>query len=359
MRAAVCHGAGQPLVIESLDLAAPGPGEIQVRVEASAICHSDIAYARGLWGDFPPSVFGHEVAGTVEAVGDGVSHLREGERAVVTLVRTCGTCGHCTQGTAVMCETRFPLDETSPLRTEAGAVIGHGLRTGGFAERVTVHASQAVAVPADLPVASASVIACAVVTGAGAVWNTARLPAGKQVVVIGTGGVGLNSLQAAALADPHRLIAVDIDDEKLAVARRFGAGDVVNATGSDPVEAVRGLTGGRGADFVFVTVGAAQAMSQAFAMLARSGTAVLVGMPADGVTVPIDPNLFTAFDIRVLGSKMGSARIDRDIPRIVEHYRNGGLKLDELISGRYPLERINEAIADAERPQTVRNVILF
>ena len=359
MRAAVCHGAGQPLVIETLDLAAPGRGEVQVRVEASAICHSDITYAKGLWGDFPPTVFGHEVAGTVEAVGAGVSHLKEGDRAVVTLIRTCGACAHCTDGTAVMCETRQPLDEASPLRNGAGNAIGHGLRTGGFAERVTVHASQAVAIPADIPVDSASVIACAVITGMGAVLNTAAMPEGRHVVVIGTGGVGLNSLQAAALRRPKSLTAVDIDDAKLAVAQAFGASDVVNGTAVDVAEAVREITGGHGADYVFVTVGNVRAMTQAFPLLARSGTLVLVGMPPDGVELPVDPNFLAGHDIRLLGSKMGSARIDRDVPQIVSHYRAGRLKLDELISGRFRLEQINEAIADAERPDTVRNVILF
>lgn len=358
-RAAVCRAFGEPLVIETITLAEPGPGEIRVKLAACAICHSDILYMKGAWGGDLPAVFGHEAAGIVEVVGAGVEHVKPGDPVVVTLIRSCGTCWQCADGAQVFCEEVFALDRATPIHDREGTPLMHGLRTGAFAEHVVVHASQAVAIPADVPLDAASLIACGVLTGYGAVVNTAGVAAGESAVVIGCGGVGLNAVQGAALSGCSPIIAVDLAPAKLEAARRFGATVTVEAGREDVAAAVKAATGGRGADWVFVTVGAKSAIEQSFGLMRKNGTSVIVGMPASGVTTSFDPGWFAAFGQRLIGSKMGSARVRIDVPRIVDLYRGGRLKLDELISGRYPLERINEAVAAVERGEALRNVIVF
>jgi S-(hydroxymethyl)glutathione dehydrogenase / alcohol dehydrogenase len=359
VKAAVCREFGAPLAVEHVRLAPPGPGEVKVRVAACAVCHSDITYLEGGWGGAVPAVYGHEAAGVVLEAGPGVEEVVPGEHVVVTLIRSCGACHQCARGRQVLCEGRFRLDEEGPIRAADGSPIHQAMRTGAFAEQVTVHASQVVAIPKDVPLDSASLLACGVITGLGAVLNTAQVPAGADVVVVGTGGVGLNSVQGAALCGARTIVAVDLSDGKLAAARRFGATHAFNPARDDVATAVRALTAGRGAEYVFVTVGAKPAIEQAFGLLARGGAVVVVGMPADGVTTAFDPGSLAAYGQRVLGSKMGSARIRVDVPMLVDLYRQGRLKLDELISGRYPLEEINEAVASARGGEALRNVVVF
>lgn len=359
MKAAVCREFGRPLVIEDIELAAPGPGEVEVKLRACAICHSDITYIDGGWGGDLPAVFGHEAAGVVTAVGDGVETVQPGDHVVVTLIRSCGHCHYCAQGVTVACETEFALDAYSPLSGANGEKLTHGLRTGAFAESVVVHASQVVAIDKSVPLDSASLLACGVLTGFGAVVNTANVRAGDNVVVIGTGGVGLNAVQGAAIAGAGRVIAIDIAESKLEAARTFGATDGLLASTNDLPDKVRGLTNGRGADFVFVTVGAKVAIDSAAALLAPVGAIVLVGMPESGVMAEYDPGTIAALSQRILGSKMGSGRVAVDIPYLVTLYQQGRLKLDELISGRYGLEEINEAIASVKDGSALRNVVVF
>ncbi len=359
MKAAVCRTFGEPLVVEEVDIAEPQAGEIKVKLAACAICHSDILYAEGAWGGELPAVYGHEASGVVEAVGEGVTTLALGDHVVVTLIRSCGHCHYCAQGALVACETSFPLDETSPLTGADGDSLGHGLRTGAFAEYVVVDASQAVVIPKDVPLESASLLACGVITGLGAVVNTAKVRPGSNVVVIGTGGVGLNAVQGASLCGATEIIAVDLADDKLEAARAFGATATINPTKEDVGEAVRAKTGGRGADYVFVTVGAKAAFDQSYGLMGPTGTVVLVGMPATGVMSEIDPGTIAAYSQNILGSKMGSAQIQVDIPNLVTLYKQGRLKLDELITGRYALEEVNEAIDSVKRGDALRNVILF
>ncbi len=359
MKAAVCHGFGQPLTIEDIALADPGHGEIKVKIAACAICHSDIFYADGAWGGTLPAVYGHEAAGHVEAVGPGVQGLSVGDPVVVTLIRACGTCRYCARNEPVQCDTEFPLDRRSPLSLADGSPIVHGLRTGAFAESVVVDDSQAVAIDPAMPMESASLLACGVITGYGAAVNTAEVAPGMSVVVIGTGGVGLNSVQGARIAGADPVIAVDLSDMKLEAARRFGATHTVNPTKEDAAQAIRSLTGGHGADTVIVTVGAKPAFDMAFGLLARGGAAVLVGMPPSGVMTEIDPSDIASANHRILGCKMGSARIAVDIPHLVGLYREGRLLLDELITGRYGLGDINSAIDEVKRGDALRNVILF
>ncbi len=359
IQAAVCREFGAPLVVESLEIGPPQNGEVSVRLAACAICHSDIHAMDGVWGGTLPAVYGHEASGIVAAVGADVTGLEPGDHVVVTLIRACGRCYFCDRGEPYLCEGSFALDRVSRLRDRSGRPVVQGLRTGAFAEQVVVHASQVVRIPREIPLDSASLLACGVITGLGAVTKTAAVPAGSSVIVIGAGGVGLNSIQGAALAGGRPIIALDLVDGKLAAAREFGATHAVNAAAGDVRERVRALTGGRGADFVFVTVGSSRASEQGLTLLRRSGTLVIVGMPATGDRVSLEAGDFAGDGQRILGSKMGSARIEIDIPRLVDLYREGILKLDELITGRYPLEQINEAIASVRTGEALRNVIVF
>lgn len=359
MRAAVCRGFGEPLAVEELELAAPGPDEVRVDIAACAVCHSDVTFADGAWGGTLPAVYGHEAAGRVSEVGPGVTAVAPGDPVVVTLIRSCGRCWACRRGDPVLCAATFPLDERSPLTDAAGAPVGHGLRTAAFAEQVVVHVSQLAAVPKELPLDAASLLACGVITGAGAVLNTARVEPGSTVVVIGIGGVGVNAVQGARIAGAERIVAVDLVEEKLALAGRFGATDTVAAGSTDVAEAVRELTDGRGADYVFASVGAGPVMEQAVGLCRRGGTAVMVGIPGNGVRLDLDGIAIPNDGLRILGSKMGSARLAEDIPRMLGHWERGELLLEELISSRHPLEGINDAFDEVRRGGALRSVVVL
>ncbi len=359
MRAAVCHEFGSPLSVEEVELAPPQAGEVSVRLTACAICHSDVAFIDGWWDGPLPTVYGHEAAGVVTEVGAGVEGLRPGDHTVVTLVRFCGDCFFCARGLPALCETTFALDERSPLRFPDGRAIAQGLRTAAFAEHVTVHASQVVPVPAEIPAASACLLACGVATGFGAVAWTVDVAAGESVVVVGVGGVGVNSVQAAALSGASPVVAVDVSAAKLESARSFGATHTIDPSASDVRAEVLALTGGRGAEWVIVTVGAVPVIEQSLRLARRAGTVVIVGMTADGVTAAFDPGLLAHDNARIVGSKMGSVQPSRDLPALAALYLEGRLKLDELVTREYPLEAINEALDDARRGEAIRNVIVF
>lgn len=359
MKAAVCHEFGKPLAIEELELSSPQSGEVKVKLAACAICHSDIHCVEGAWGGALPAVYGHEASGIVDQVGSEVELIQPGDHVVVTLIRSCGHCYFCARGEPNMCETKFRLDGESRLRDGAGSPVVQGLRTAAFAEYVVVDQSQVVKIPADMPLDSAALLACGVITGLGAVVNTARVPAGSSVVVIGTGGVGLNSIQGASLSGAQPIIAVDLVDSKLEAAVGFGATHTVNPRQQDLPEAVRTWTGGRGADFVFVTVGSGQAITDSLGLLRRAGTLVVVGMPASGVKASIEAVDLADNAQVIIGSKMGSTRLRVDVPKLVELYAQKRLKLDELITKRYSLNQINEAITAVNNAAALRNVIVF
>ena len=359
MRAAVCREFGRPLSVEPVDLAEPRAGEVKVRIAACAICHSDLLFIAGAWGGQLPAVPGHEAAGVVEEVGVGVAQVAPGDQVVVTLLRSCGNCHFCTLGESQFCETKLPLDLRSPLSAPDGSPIRQGLRTGAFAEEVVVHASQVAVIPREVPLASAALLACGVITGVGAVLNTAAMRPGRHVATIGTGGVGLNCVQGAALGSAKINVAIDVSDRKLAAARTFGASHTINPGEVDARDAIRSLTGGRGADYVFVAAGSAAAIEQGATLVRRGGTLVVVGMTAEGVKVRLEALDFADNALRILGSKMGSVRLRVDIPILVDWYMHGRLKLDELITGRYPLDAINEAMASAASGGALRNVITF
>lgn len=359
MKAAVCYEFGQPLVVENIDIDEPRSGEVKVRIGAVAICHSDVHLIRGEWGGATPVVAGHEAAGVVEAVGENVTLARPGDRVAVSLLRSCGRCFYCTTGSPYFCNGLFALAQESRLRTAQGQTIHQGISTGAFAEYAVVDQSQVMQVPDDLPLDRAALLACGVITGVGAAVNTAQMRPGSSVVVVGVGGVGLNAVQGAVLCGAETIIAVDVNDAKLAAARSFGATHAFHAGRADLRDAVAELTGGRGADYVLVTVGSPSAVESGVQLARQEGTVVVVGIPARGATIPLSVYGLVIHGTRILGCNMGSTRLRIDIPRLVGLYRQGRLKLDELITARYPLERINDAVESMERGEALRNVVVL
>jgi len=357
IKAAVCHEFGKPLVVEDVLLRAPEMGEVEVTLDAVAICHSDITFADGGWGGSLPAVYGHEAAGRITALGAGVTGLAEGDAVVVTLIRACGQCPSCGAGRPTGCETPYDGDH-GPLKTIDGGKLHQAMACGAFAEKVVVHHSQVVKTPVDMAMDAASLLACGVITGVGAVVNAAGLRAGEDVVVIGAGGVGLNAIQGARIAGARRIVAVDMSPEKLKDAEAFGATDGVLATQDNPWRAAKAAMG-RGADVVIVSVGAIPAYDQAPRYLAGGGRMIMVGMPHSGAVSSYEPANFAAAGQAMVGSKMGEVVIKRDIPWMMDLYAQGRLKLDELISNRWSLEQINEAMDDTRAGNARRNVIML
>ncbi len=357
IRAAVCHAFNEDLQIEEVLLAPPGPGEVEVTLDAVAICHSDIHYAEGAWGGTLPAVYGHEGAGRITALGDGVTGHALGDHVLVTLIRSCGTCPTCASGQPVHCETPYDKDN-GPLKMADGSTLQHGLACGAFAEKAVVHHSQIAAYPATIPAASACLLSCGAITGVGAAVNTAGVRPGDVVVVIGAGGVGLNAIQGARIAGAARIIAVDMSQDKLDAARDFGATDGVLATDPKPWSTARKLAG-RKADAVLVTVGAIPAYDTATRYLAPGGKVVAVGMPHSGATSSYEPVMLAATGQHLIGSLMGETVLGRDIRWMVDLYQQGRLKLDELVTKTYSLDQINTAIADTKAGHARRNVITF
>ena len=332
IRAAVCREYNAPLTIEEVTLRAPDVGEVEVEIAAVAICHSDISFWQGGFGGALPAVYGHEAAGKVTALGEGVTGISVGESVCVTLIHACGHCTPCQSGRPVICATPVDNMGQSPIAAPDGTPVFQAMD-------------------------AASLISCGVITGVGAAVFSADIDVGQDVVVIGAGGVGLNAIQGARIAGARRIVAVDTLESKLEVARQFGATDVVLAEGK-PWAAVKKILG-RGADAVLVTVGAAQVYDQAPRYLGWGGKVVMVGMPHGDKTSSFSPLIMASLGQAIVGSKMGDMVIKRDIPWIVDLYQQGRLKLDELISGRWSLDQINEAIEDTRSGAARRNVIMM
>jgi len=357
MKAAICYEFGKPLVVEEVDIDPPKEGEVKVRMAATAICHSDIHVIRGEQNTRLPIVAGHESAGYIEEVGENVTLVKPGDRVVVSLLTSCGRCPQCVSGRPYMCQYRWPLNRESRLHNKQGQNINHMTRTATFAEYAIVHESQAVPIPEDIPIDRAALLACGVITGFGAVVNTAQVKALSSVVVIGCGGVGLNSVQGAALSGAYPIIAVDMLDNKLEAARTFGATHAVKASDENAIQTVQELTN-RGADYVLVTVGSTAAIQQGFALSGQHSMIVVAGLPPVEESITLPP-IWTWRERMVTFSIMGSTLLSIDIPKLVTLYRAGRLKLDELITARYSLDQINEAIEAVERGEALRNVIMF
>jgi S-(hydroxymethyl)glutathione dehydrogenase/alcohol dehydrogenase len=363
MKAAVCYEFGKPLVIEEVTLDPPGKGEVKIRLAAVAICHSDIHAIKGEHGRPPlPAIPGHEISGYVEEVGEGVTYVKPGDPVIASIIpEGCGQCYYCRIGLSSQCTTnrlylngegKFTNKKGQRLTQFAGAVAG-------FAEYAVIPEVNLVKIPEDLPMDCACLLACGVISGFGAVLNRARVVPNSSVAVVGCGGVGLNAIQGAVFAGAYPVIAVDVRDKKLATARIFGATHIVNVkTEKDPVKKVHEITYGRGADAVIVAVMGIDILRQGFMMSARDGTTVIVGHGYGEKLSDFSPLDFM-MGKKLTGSAMGAIRLRIDIARLIELYKTGRLKLDELISGRYPFEKINEAFESSAKGDVIRNVIMF
>ena len=361
MKAAICNEIGKPLDIEDgVTVSPPGKGEVKVRVAVTAVCHSDLHFLSGEIPSPLPGLAGHETAGYIDEVGDDVTSLKKGDTVVVgTVTSGCGHCYYCTIGLRHFCTERGAYMESRHKNKKGQSLALMAGPVGGFAEYTTVSQHLVTKIPDDMPLDRASLLACGVTSGFGAVVNRAKVKAMSSVVVVGTGGVGLNSIQGAAFSGAYPLIAVDILDNKLETAKIFGATHTVNLKKeNDPVQTVMDITSGRGADYVFVTVGKVDAIRQGFSMCGDTGMTVVVGL-AGGNLEAITPMELVFTEKILTGCGGGSVRTSIDIPYLVSLYQSGKLKLDELITGHYPLERINEAIELLEKGEALRNIITF
>lgn len=361
MKAAVMREFHAPLQIEDLSIDAPGPGEVLIKTAASGICHSDLHVIEGSLPMPPPCVLGHEPAGVVESVGEGVTEFRPGDHVIGCLTTFCGTCRFCTEGRPYLCLAQYvgrPEGARPRLSTPGGEPISQLANLASYAEKMLCPERSLVKIRDDMPLDRASLIGCGVTTGLGAVLNTARVPAGASVVVIGCGGVGLAAVQGARIAGAGKIVAVDTQAWKLDLARALGATHAVSATEGDPVAAVHALTAG-GADFVLECIGLAAAVQQAIAMTGRGGTTLLVGVVPMTEQVPIATCDLTLQEKKIVGSYMGSNRFRFDMPKYVDFYLDGRLRLDEMISARIPLDEINHAFDRMRRGEAARQVVVF
>lgn len=355
IRAAVCHEFGAPFCIEEVDLAAPTGTEVEVTLAACAVCHSDITYASGAWGGALPAIYGHEAAGHISALGSEVTGHAIGDPVLVTLIRSCGSCPTCAAARPSICMSAV---RSTPITLPDGKAVFQAMDCGAFAEKVVVDRSQIARVPDTMPLDAACLLSCGVITGVGAVLNAGKVRAGEDVVVIGAGGVGLNAIQGAKIAGARRIVAIDMTEAKLDDAKAFGATDGILATEEKPWKHLQDRIG-RLADAVFVTVGAAAIYDTAPRYLAPGGRMVMVGMPPSGQMSSYSPDIIASLGQSLIGTKMGDTVLSRDIPWLSEMYLQGRLMLDELISGRWRLDQINEAFENTKSGQARRNIIVF
>lgn len=361
VRAAVLTSAPGHLEIQELELDDwLAPDEVRVRVEACGLCHSDLHMIDGELPITLPTVPGHEIAGTIEAVGSAVGDLAVGDRVVACLSMFCGICPECRAGRSFICERRNDLGRAErpvPRLLRAGEPVGQVAGLGGLAERTVLHRNSVVRVPADLPVDRAALLGCAVLTGVGAALHGAEVRPGDSVVVIGCGGVGLNVVQGARLAGATTIVAIDLGAEKLELARRFGATHVIDAASTDPVAAVLELTGG--VDHAFDVVGRQATVAQAVGMIRAGRTAYVVGIPPVGEQLVLPGVALVTAAKGVRGLLMGANHFPRDIPALADLYLQGRLELDALVSGRIPLDEADAGFDLMRRGQATRVVVTF
>ncbi len=360
MKAAVLREIPGELVIDEVRIDKPGPREVLIRTVAAGCCHSDLHFIEGTYRTPVPAVLGHESAGIVEQVGADVTAVAPGDHVITCLSVFCGQCDFCISGRPHLCTkvaTRRPKDGPQRLSAADGSPMNQFLDLSSFAEQMLVHEGAVVKIRDDMPLDRAALIGCGVTTGLGAVFNTARVGAGGTVAVLGAGGIGLNAIQGAFLAGASRIIAVDMLDGKLELAKQFGATDTVNASDGTAVQQVMELTGG-GVHYSFEAIGLKVAAEQAFAMLRRGGTATVIGMIPIGQNVEL-PGFAFLGEKKIQGSAMGSNRFRVDMPRYVDLYLQGRLKLDELVSARIKLEEINDGFAEMKKGEIARSVIIF
>ena len=363
MKAAVLNGVGQKFEIKEIDIASPKNGEVLVKIKASGLCASDLNAIDGKRNLVPfPAVIGHEAAGEVVECGENVTNVNVGNHVVLSIVPSCGTCEYCRKGNPNFCTTAGNamgegglFDGTSRLSLN-GEKLNQFLTVSSFAEYAVVPATGLVKIPEDMPLDRAALISCAVLTGYGSVVNTAKVKKDSTVAVFGCGGVGLNIIQGAKIAGAKRIFAIDVTKEKLNLAKKLGATDLVNSRQSDPVKEIKEITSG--VDFVFEALGREETIQQAWKTVGPFGQLTLVGLMKHGASLTIDAGPFVN-EQSIKGCYFGSSNIQQDVPILVDKYLAGELKLDELISRRIKLEELNDAFNQLRNGEGARSVLVF
>ena len=358
------YATSAPLKIGEVELAPPRQGEVLVRLGAAGLCHSDLSVINGDRPRPTPMVLGHEAAGTVEEIGPGVDDLTKGDRVVMVFVPSCGHCAPCAEGRPALCEPGATANTAGTLLSgerrlfRNGTALNHHLGVSAFAEYATVSRRSLVKVPSDLPFEEAALFGCAVLTGVGAVVNTARVQVGASVAVIGLGGVGLSAVLGAAAAGAREIVAIDLSKDKLTLARELGATHTIDGAATEAVEQVRDVTGG-GVDFAFEMAGSVKALELAYKITRRGGTTVTAGLPPPTASFPLPQVNLVAEERTIKGSYIGTCVPARDLPRYIGLYRRGKLPVDRLMSGRLQLDEINIGFDRLDRGEAVRQVIVF
>jgi S-(hydroxymethyl)glutathione dehydrogenase/alcohol dehydrogenase len=359
MKAAVLHAPRQPMTIEDIAIDKPKRREVLVRTAAAGLCHSDLHFIEGAYPTPVPVVLGHESAGVVEAVGEDVTYLKPGDHVISCLSMFCGHCEFCLSGHLSICAD--PTVKPAPGKARRlhwkGEHLNQFLNLSSFAEQMVVHEHALVKVREDMPLDLAALIGCSVITGYGAVAHTARMAPGSTVAIFGAGGIGLATINAAAIAGAGRIIAIDKDPFKLELARAFGATDVIDANAGDTVKRIIELSAG-GVHYAFECIGLKSTAEQSFSCLRSGGTSTLIGMIPVGTKIELHGVDFLR-ERRIQGSMMGSNRFRTDMPRLIEFYLQGKLHLQEMVSARIRLEDINEGFAAMKTGGIARNVIVF
>ncbi len=358
MRAALFTGTDQPLSIEEITPAPPGPRDVVVDIGASGVCHSDLSLVRGYLPLPPPIIGGHEGTGRVVEIGKEVTRVQVGDRVVASFVPACGTCWYCLNEQSNLCDYEIPaLLAPRAARSDGGTCMAFtGL--GTFAEAMTVSEASVVRIESDVPDAQLALIGCGVTTGVGAALNTAEVTPGSSVAVIGCGGVGQAVVQGARIAGAARIIAIDPVALKRDAARKVGATDLVDPTEGDPILQVMSLTGGRGADYAFEVIGLPETVTQAYSMARKGGTAVVVGMARADAQITLSPFDLFFSEKRLIGSKYGSAQVRRDFQRFIDLIETGRLDTESMVSRTIGLDDVNDAFRAMEAGEVIRSVIV-
>jgi len=360
MKAAVFHSPNQPLTIEQVDIDDPQDHEVLVRTAASGVCHSDLHFVEGLYPLPGPAILGHEAAGVVEKVGKAVTYLKPGDHVIACTSVFCGYCEECMSGHPNRCTNRQAAQrgkDDKPRLSQNGNPIRQFADLSTYAEKMLLHENALVKIIDEMPLDRAALIGCGVTTGVGAVLNTAKIEPGCTVAVFGCGGVGISAIQGARIGGARRIIAVDQFENKLAMAKRFGATDTIDASHTDALKEIRAMTGG-GVDYAFEAVGLKKLAEQCFECIRPGGTATIIGMIPQGQKVEIDgPKLLT--ERKIQGTMMGGNRFRIDMPRYIDFYLQGRLNLDEMISKRGKLEDVNEAFRAMKAGEVARTVLMF
>jgi S-(hydroxymethyl)glutathione dehydrogenase/alcohol dehydrogenase len=362
MKAAVLNSIPGQLEIEDITIDSPGPREVLIDTKAAGLCHSDLHFMEGLYPYPCPAVLGHESAGVVTEVGSDVHYVKPGDHVITCLSAFCGHCEQCIGGHLSLCEkknTELVRGDDKPSRlSRDGEPVNSFLHLSSFAEQMLVHEQAVVKIREEMPLDKAALIGCGVTTGMGAVFRTAKVDPGSTMAVIGCGGIGLSAIQGGRIAGANKVIAVDMNASKLELAQSLGATHTVNPADGDPVEQIRELTDGAGVHFSFEAVGLKDTAEQSFRMIRPGGQATIIGMIPVGTTVEVHGVDFLS-EKTLTGSNMGSNQFRTDMPRFVEMYLDGRLKLDEMVSKTIDLEEINDGFAEMKTGNVARSVITF